>query len=460
MLKTFKSKIRNLIREETKKAIKETIKSGETLKYLTDAISHESKDIQSTIKKNAIKLENRLSSNEVHINATENQIEDLKHLINKNKSEVNSVELQSVERQALKAISSDDYQATYVEVKRLADAKKRSNASFISTADRIRAAIQKKKDKSGYEDSSKTLFYLHSIDEFSWRDFADVYKNRYPVMQASSLVQQYVRRRRMRQIGNVPERWLPYNKECGVKFAELCGIKTPNSAFNMRIEDITPSTDIVVKPMKGRGSIATYIIRESDNIYVPNKQSILHSWDEMIADANTYVNAGTIENLFMTQELIYSDKAKKTLANDLKFYTFYGEIGCVNEISRDPALAYWWYRPDGSPIDIGIKNPDGPRAIGFTEEQLQQVVELSLKIPAPHVRIDFLVGEDGIYLAEFTTQTGSQVERILEVVSESWNRSMGTMYLKAEMRIVNDLLEGKCFREINEFNQMCESKYR
>ena len=345
-------------------------------------------------------------------------------------------------------------------IKKWMKRKASSKNMFLQESANMRKIILSKKDRKIWSPCLKALFDSHSVDEFTSDQYADVFHNRFPVMQAASLTQQYVRRRRMKQIGDVPDRWLPYSKEAGLMFADLVNVKHAKTEFNLRIEAIAPKTDVVIKPMVSRGSIGAYIVKGRDEILVPRDQIILHSWDAMVSHAQNLISNNLIENLFMEQELIYADKKNKIPAHDLKFYTFYGEVGCVNEIARDPDLAYWWYTPNGEDIDLGIKNSDQAVPIGVKAEYVEIATELSKKIPAPHMRIDFLVGEDGIFLSEFCSQTGSQVETIIEVVSETWDRKFGNLYLKAEMNLINDLLQGKKFDEINEFNEICEKKYR
>jgi len=349
--------------------------------------------------------------------------------------------------------------AALAHLKQMANEKEKSRRSYLAQASELRKAVYRYKDNPLWQDCLKVLFDMHSVDEFSWEQYADVYKNRFPIMQADSLTQQYVRRRRMKQIGSVPDRWLPYDKEAGLLFADLAHVRHAETEFDLPIEKIEPRADIVIKPMKGRGSIGTYLVKDTDHILVPRDQVILKNWDELLAHARNLFATTDIENSFMVQEFIYGNKAAKTPAHDLKFWTFYGEVGCINEDCRDPALGYWWYTPEGKPIDLGINNPPEVSSIGFNPECLGIVQELSRKIPCPHMRIDFLAGEDGLYFSEFCSQTGSQVERIIEVVSPSWDRAMGNMYLKAEMRLVNDLLAGKRFDEINEFNRICDKRY-
>lgn len=135
----------------------------------------------------------------------------------------------------------------------------------------------------------------------------------------------------------------------------------------------------------------------------------------------------------------------KTPACDLKFFAFYGEIAAVEEIGRMPQKGIWWWSADGKRIeaDIGLDVAAHLKPHGFASEMVEIARKLSLGIPAPFLRLDFLVGEDGLYFDEVCSMSGSSTIRSLEYASPQQDRIFGNMYLKAEMRIINDLLAGK-----------------
>lgn len=443
MLNTIKKKVRAVVRTESKQAVQEVRKKyDEKLR----------KDIGASMADQQILHEDRMRL--IFREEADRIVTELSG------AGTYSKELSAVVKQLQRAVKGEDFAEAKELLKRFVIEKKINNEKYLATASRLRKIILKIKDRDVAREAEKILFDMHDVDEFTHEQFADVFKFSYPIMQPVSLTQQYVRRRRMKQIGDVPDRWLPYDKQAGLLFADMTNVQHARTVFDIRIEDIEPKADVVIKPMVSRGSIGAYLVKGLDEILVPRDQVVLKSWDEMLAHARDLVEKGLIEDSFMEQDMIYADREKKIPAHDLKFYTFYGEVGCVNEIAREPGLAYWWYAPDGEEINLNIKNPADAQPMGFKPEYLEIAAELSKRIPSPHMRIDFLVGEDGLYFSEFCSQTGSQVETIIEVVSPGYDRAFGNMYLKAEMRIINDLLAGKKFDEINEFNRICDQRYR
>ncbi len=72
------------------------------------------------------------------------------------------------------------------------------------------------------------------------------------------------------------------------------------------------------------------------------------------------------------------------------------------------------------------------------------------------MRIDFLRGHDEqIYLVEFCSSPGR-----FEGFNKKTDRLLGDLYLKAEMRLFEDVLNGKRFDRIAAFNEEWERRVR
>ena len=77
---------------------------------------------------------------------------------------------------------------------------------------------------------------------------------------------------------------------------------------------------------------------------------------------------------------------------------------------------------------------------GVTEQEIVLAKQISLEIPAPFMRIDFLRGERGLVLNEFTPRPG-----VIGYFNEKRDSLYGRMYHEADSRLLNDLLSGKRF---------------
>ena len=357
-----------------------------------------------------------------------------------------------------RALEHDDPDEALQAVKALTAQRRRLDEQFLQQADTYRTMILRKKGDERYKGALKELFRFHRVDEFDRPQYADISKFRFPLQQAESLRLQYAIRRRKKQIGHVPDRYLVVSKQAGEDFARMCGIACPETTYDLSLDQIPRKDRIVIKPMQGNGSKCVFVVNAPDDIWSVERHERLSSWEEMAADIRSDLDKGRIaEDRFEVQEAIYSNRATKEPVHDLKFYAFYGEIAAVGEIVRMPHKYTWWWTGEGEAIKTKDVIPDDAKSYGFTTEMLETARRLSLKIPAPFMRLDFLRAEDGIYFDEFCTFSGGSGATMLEWGYPQWDRRYGNAYLKAEMRIINDLLAGKRFDEINEFNRKMEA---
>lgn len=480
-MKQLKVKVRAVIRQEVKNAIGETelkkqiVDSSKRISKLETAIVQQESSLHQGIGARISGLEQDMGAQfsgleqalnkkmqvlSDHIDSLTQQTKEMKTAVVavSKKTQPSPQERVAALRRAL---DKDDETQVLQIVKALAQEKKRASQQFVDCANQMRDLLVEKGGHKAHDEALRTLFNLHTADEFRREDYLDVNHLKIPVMQAASLRQQFVRRRRMKQIGNVPDRWLVYNKFAGEEFAQQVGLKIPYSEHGFTLDTLPRKTDIVVKPLSSASSIGVYIVHSETGIFSVEHVKRLQSWEEMIGCLRADIVSGRIQtDAFEVQEAIYSDSKEKTPVHDLKFYSFYGEIPAILEIVRLPEKAYWWWTPEGELIDIGKTMPEHMKPVGFTPDMLKTARELSLKIPAPYMRLDFLRGDDEIYFDEFCTMSGGENAIVLEQHFPKWDRVFGNCYLKAEMRIMNDLLEGKQFNEINTFNQICEKRYR
>ena len=94
----------------------------------------------------------------------------------------------------------------------------------------------------------------------------------------------------------------------------------------------------------------------------------------------------------------------------------------------------------GKPVETGKYEKPKGEGHGVTREQIETAKHVGLQIPAPYMRIDFLKGHDGICFTEFCFAPGG----FGQFDAESDLRP-GGLYLRAEIRLQNDLPGGKAF---------------
>ena len=322
----------------------------------------------------------------------------------------------------------------------------------------LQARILPRNNSGKYYDELKELQQHYNLEDFKNVNFAAATLYKIPIFQASSLMLNYVIRRRMKQITVVPERWLVLNKVSGLEFAKQLGLKTPEYKLGLKIDKVSRQKGIVIKPNVGSGSKGVYLVMELNKIWSVSDLRELSSWNEMVDDIHKKLAKGFIkEDNFNIERLIYDDPKNYIPAHDLKFYSFYGEIGEILEIRRHPKKELWHWTPDRE-IFPAVHNYPIEAARGVKEEHIELAREISLRIPVPFIRLDFLYGHDGLYLNEFCTFSGGAGGTTLEPNYPMVDRKFGNMFLKAEARIMEDLLNGKTFKELRDFNKKFDKK--
>jgi len=150
----------------------------------------------------------------------------------------------------------------------------------------------------------------------------------------------------------------------------------------------------------------------------------------------------------MIEEIIYENRENQTLAKDFKFYCFYGQVGLILEIQREPEIRHCWWNSSMERINVDKYNESLYDGSGVSQDEIKMVEELSSNIPAPFMRIDFLRSENKLIFGEFTPKPGNYDEFSKEI-----DQKLGDLFLKAEANLMNDLRKGKQFLEFDELIQ-------
>ncbi|MDV6011072.1 ATP-grasp fold amidoligase family protein [Haloechinothrix sp. LS1_15] len=249
-----------------------------------------------------------------------------------------------------------------------------------------------------------------------------------------------------RRLGAFRPGWLLDNKTNAYAFVDELGVRRPASDLRTyRFTELEQASPIVIKPVKGTGSRGAYAVTAPDRIRHLYDGTELSSWEEMVEHANHLMSPKRTRKLadrWMVEELILEDSAAQRLATDVKFYACYGEIVLIRESRRlaDGKQAVRFWTADGDEPDVGIDEEPLPEARGATQEQLAWIAAISREIPVPFMRIDMLRGEDGLVFGEFTPRPGG-----FEQLNSTWDRIFAEGWIRAEGRIVEDVLAGKDF---------------
>ncbi|WP_010531632.1 ATP-grasp fold amidoligase family protein [Lentibacillus jeotgali] len=252
------------------------------------------------------------------------------------------------------------------------------------------------------------------------------------------------RMRQMQLVGSLPE-WLLDNKLAGYTFADAIGIRRPwTSDETYSINNLPAKERIVIKPAAGAGSRGVYLVNDFNDIVDMKRSNKLENWDELKANMNQDLESGWVNlDEWVIEELIL--ECDKTPASDIKFYCFYGKIGLILEIVRYPELKYCWWTATGERVRTGKYDQNLFTGKGVFKHELDAASDISKKIPAPFIRIDYLRSENELVFGEFTPKPGNYDE--FDKATDQW---LGDYFVEAEGRLINDLLEGKQFNDYNE----------
>lgn len=336
------------------------------------------------------------------------------------------------------------------EVAELVAAREANRAAYRALLQRLRDDVAERPED-----------YLHALEHAEVDDLIHAgvpYLARTrPLEAADSFWQSLVQRRRRKQLGAVPEKYLGLTKDTDQAFAARVGLAGAPVLWEGPYADlraqIRPGT--VVKPLRASGAAGAFFVFSTDRIVAIASTEELGSIEEMAALAEEQLErwGGSAAQTWQVQELVLGPDGEP--ARDLKFYCFYGRVGMIVEITRFPQIGYAYFSGASlRPVRSGKKHlPPFPEGVetrvdrgGITEEMFRQVSQLSLALPIPFMRMDFHHGADRLVFCEFSSAPGQS-----DLLPKRFDRILGRMYHEAELRLTADLLDGKRFEHWRAF---------
>jgi len=230
----------------------------------------------------------------------------------------------------------------------------------------------------------------------------------------------------------------------GQEFARAIGLKTPKLyQRNIPLEDFMFRPRVVLKPTKAASSRGVYSIISDENIVSLETNNAFSSRADFLADARAVPGRIGRPDSWLVEELIPGVDAE--LPNDLKMLTFYGRVALVQEATRMPTRLCYYDR-DGNKISTGRYEDRLFDGTGLLPEYITLAEEVSLKVPIPFMRLDFLKSAKGPVFGEFTPKPGNF--QGFNTATDAW---LGRCYAEARGRLMADLLKGKRFVEYDAF---------
>jgi hypothetical protein len=200
---------------------------------------------------------------------------------------------------------------------------------------------------------------------------------------------------------------------------------------------------VVIKPIRGKNSWGVLGLSRMDQChFIDVATNRLMTSEEAIDQQAQTMNKYKLPNSWMLEELLLPEDRKIAQVDDMKFYAFYGKVGCVLQRQRvDDRVIYKWYDRDWNNVDTGKYNDRLDRELPPPRQpqELSEVVEsISKNIPKAFMRIDMYNTSRGPVFGEFTPHPGHY-----DKFSEAFDEYLGGQWEEAEARLHDDIVHGR-----------------
>ena len=259
-----------------------------------------------------------------------------------------------------------------------------------------------------------------------------------------SFSDQLVRRFRLKRVAKqLPETILD-DKKTAYEFIDQLNIPYPKQENEIySINTLPHKTSRVIKPLDSDGGRGVYLVYNETTMYDVKRERQISDWQELLKSMSDDLKQSWVkEDEWYMEELVQMEENQPAI--DVKFYCFYGVVGLILEIDRTNKIQYCWWDKEGNMINTGKYQDQLFEGIGVSQEEIRQAIDLSLHIPVPFMRIDYLRTDKGLYFGEFTPKPGN-----FDQFNDDTDRELGRLYLEAEAKLNKDLIDGKRFTYFN-----------
>lgn len=244
------------------------------------------------------------------------------------------------------------------------------------------------------------------------------------------------------EIGGFKMPYLISSKVNAYSIGNMLGVKSPLLYSNLKLQEVELTNNIVVKPVDGNQSRGVFLVYGEDKIFDVSEGEFLRGYDVFLERADLYRRENKYRNLWIVEKLLTYNKK---MARDVKFYCFYGKALLALESVRESGQVLRnWHDRSGEIVETGRYDNLGFVSPGLSNELFTQAENLSLNLPVPFMRIDFLVSDDAVYMGEFTPVPYGYWE-----FNAYHDRLLGYELYAARNRLLNDMVGGKEFYHVN-----------
>jgi hypothetical protein len=239
--------------------------------------------------------------------------------------------------------------------------------------------------------------------------------------------------------------WILDNKLAAYRFASDLGLEIPITRLHsVSHSDLELAPETVVKPLAGIMSKGVYILGQETITDLPRNLSLPSVGALRDSIAHDLSSGDVADDAWIEERLVFSDHDPSLPARDIKFYCFYGVVGLILETVRSPEVQRCWYGSSGKVIRTGKYTDRLFAGNGIPDGYVELAKKISLSVPAPFLRIDFLASPDGPVLNEFTPKPGGSSQ-----FGASIDHRLGNLMVAAAGRLHTDLVNKKVFQEFD-----------
>lgn len=235
--------------------------------------------------------------------------------------------------------------------------------------------------------------------------------------------------------------WALDRKDVAYAFARDLGLKVPRLPIPLQSHvDVPLMPGTVVKPLDALMSTGVILVFRDHLVDLATNDVLV---DEGAARARMgeLVSQGRVKSdEWIVEEMVMSDHDAGQAARDLKFYCFYGRVGLMLETVRRPEVRRCWYDVNHQRVETGKYSNVLFEGHGIPQRYVDTAVSISLEVPAPFIRVDFLASAEGPVFNEITPKPGGS-----HLLNRRWDIRLGNSMLAAARRLHEDLLDGRQF---------------
>lgn len=203
--------------------------------------------------------------------------------------------------------------------------------------------------------------------------------------------------------------------------------------------------EVVVKPVSGAVGRGVHVLRRAGQGWLNLRTEKEVSENDLRAALEATKVRGRPVPLWQIEQLVVGDTNASGHPMDFKLYLFQGRHGLTHQVRRLPDRAVFkFYDPAWRAADVGRDQEKVDPSLPPPDDAGQLVdlaARVSQALPLPFIRVDVLIGRDGMYVGEVTPMPGRYHQ-----FSDSWDQRLGLLWEAAEVEYGMEFLTAERFQ--------------